>query len=104
MVQGLLDGGAADAQGLSCVDDAQQLSESSRTREERPERRTDVPYRSSSRRFAAGFPLCDRAMPVGRSAIMALFRADILERILGMLPSTDLIMPTCSALVEKSRR
>ena len=63
-----------------------------------------MPYRSSSQRFAEGFPLCDRAIPVGRSAIMALLLADILERILGMLPSTDLVIPTCSALEEKSIR
>ena len=67
------------------------------TKAAKPLRRTGAPYRSSILREAAGLPLWCLASPAGRTLMRAFVWADILANKLGMLPSTDLTIPTCSA-------
>ena len=61
-----------------------------------------MPYSFSKFRLAEGLPLWLCAMPTGRIDIMALVCAESLERMLGMLPSGERNIPTCSAEGEKS--
>ena len=60
------------------------------------------PYRVSTLRAAAGFPLWALAIPEGRTPISAALWADILDMMLGRFPSTNLRTPICSACLQNS--
>ena len=68
----------------------------------RPDISTGVPYVDRILKDAAGFDLLHLAKPQETTEPIALLKADILWRMFGRFPWTDLRTPTCSSWVAKS--